>query len=169
MSVQPAPQSRSRPWLWYFVLLIVLSLTAVVIQVWYARGRLLTLDKLLAAQQRWREQGPASYDLKYTFDKAGGKDEYHVEVRGGKVISVTRNGQPVEERLYRYSSMPALLGFAETTCRTKKMPSKASIAPRLRRLPSTIGLLRRFVHGGTVGDRVKLYDAVYAGRWIMKK
>lgn len=158
MSVQPAPQSRSRPWLWYFVLLIVLSLSAVVIQVWYARGRLLTLDKLLAAEQRWREHGPASYDLKYTFDKAGGKDEYHVEVRGGKVISVTRNGQPIEERLYGYSSMPALLGFAEDFMRQDEEKAKqGKYRPyAFGDFHPEMGYLRRFVHGGTVGDRVEI-------------
>jgi hypothetical protein len=150
--------ARSRRWLWFFVPLAVLCVTAVVIQVWYARGRLLTLDKVLAAEQRWREHGPADYNLKYTFDKTGGKDEYRVEVRGGKVVSVVRNGQPLEERLYRHSSMPALLGFAE-----EYMLQDDEAADQGKSRPYAFGdfhpefgYLRRFVHGSNVGDRVEI-------------
>ncbi len=161
MSVEPTsstPRKQSRPWIWYFALLVVLSFTAVVIQVWYARGRLLTLDKLMAAQQKWREHGPPNYDLRYTYDKTGGKDEYHVEVRGGKVVSVTRNGQPVEERLYRYSTVPALFSFAEDYLRQDEEDVKLgkSRPYAFGDFHPELGYLRRFVHGGRAGDRVEI-------------
>ncbi|CAN5238658.1 hypothetical protein BH10PLA2_BH10PLA2_08500 [soil metagenome] len=161
MSVEPtslAPRKRNRPWLWYFVLLIVLSITAVVIQIWYARGRLLTLDKLQVAEQKWREHGPQNYNLNYSYDKSGGKDEYHVEVRGGKVVSVTRNGQPLEERLYRYSSVPALFGFAEDYLRQDQEDMKLGKGRpyAFGDFHPQLGYVRRFVHGGRLGDRVEI-------------
>src|SRR5262249_14350051 len=113
MSVAGDTARRKRPWLWYFVVLGILSVTAASIQFWYAKGRVLTLDKVLAAEEKWKAHGPASYDLKYTTRKGEVTDEYQVEVRKGKVVSLTCNGKPVEERLYRYSTMPALLSFIE--------------------------------------------------------
>ena len=113
---------RNRRWIWFFVTLSVLTLAAIIIQVWYNLGQQLTLQQLHDAQARWKEKGPRDYDLEYTLKKTDGTDRYAVQVRNGKVLSVLRdasggiqetNWQPEEERLYRYRDMPALFGFLE--------------------------------------------------------
>jgi Family of unknown function (DUF6174) len=158
MSVVAASRRPARPWLWYFVILTVLSVVAVTIQVWYARGRVLTLDKVLAAEQLWRTNGPASYDLKYTTRKGDTTDEYHVQVRQGKVVSLTCNGKPVEERLYRYSTMPALFSFIEEFMRQDDEAAKEG-----KRRPYAfgdfnpeMGYLRRFAHGQNASNGVEI-------------
>ncbi len=155
----PHLRRPARPWLWYFVFLTVLSIIAVAIQVWYARGRILTLAKLQAAEKLWQENGPASYDLKYTMTRqALVPDEYHVQVRKGKVVSVTRNGNPVEERLYHYSTMPALFSFIEDYLRLDDEAAKegqhrpyvfGDFNPQL-------GYLRCFVRSVNANDRVEI-------------
>jgi hypothetical protein len=159
MSVVATPRRPARPWLWYFVVLTILSVTAAAIQVWYARGRILTLEKLQVAEQRWRTNGPASYDLNYTTARqAEPPDEFHVQVRKGKVVSVTCNGKPVEERLYRYSSMPALFSFIEDYMRQDDEAAKEG-----KRRPYAygdfhpeLGYVRRFVRSVNAGDRVEI-------------
>jgi hypothetical protein len=105
--------SGSRGWIWFFVILAVLAAAAVGIQIWYNAGQQLTSEKLEAAVAKWSEHGPRDYDIEYTVKKPDITESYKVQVRANKVTSVTRNGEEVEERLYRYSSMPALLGFID--------------------------------------------------------
>lgn len=104
---------RRRNWIWFFALLAVLTVTAISVQVWYNISQQLTPEQLEAAVARWKEKGPHDYEMEYTIRKMDDVETYAVQARKGKVISVTRNGQPVEERLYRYSEMPALFGFIE--------------------------------------------------------
>src|SRR3989442_153667 len=104
---------HSRGWIWFFVVLIILVLIAIPIPVWYNFSQQLTLEQLEAAKAKWREKGPSDYDMEYTFKKLDSTETYVVQVRNRKVISVFRDGQPQEERLYRYADMPALYDFLE--------------------------------------------------------
>ncbi len=108
------PQARRR-WVWFFVVLGCLALVAIIVPIWYNFSHQLTREQLAAARALWQQKGPRSYDMAYA--KKVGKleaiDNFQVEVRDGKVIKVERNGAPVEERLFRYSDMPALFGFVE--------------------------------------------------------
>lgn len=156
-AVGEAPR-RKRPWLWYFVILGVLSVTAASIQFWYAKGRVLTLEKVLAAEEKWRAHGPASYDLKYTTRKGDTTEDFHAEVRKGKVISLTRNGNPVEERLQHYSTMPALLSFIEEFLRQDDEAAKEG-----KRRPYAFGdfhpetgYVRRFAHGQNAANGIEI-------------
>ena len=150
MSVVPAPRRPARPWLWYFVLLTLLSIVAVSIQVWFARGRVLTMEKVLAAEQLWRTNGPASYDLNYTTRRGNlPVDTFQVQVRNGKAVSVLCNGKPIEERLNRYWTMPALFSFIEDYMRMDDEAAKEG-----KRRPYAFGAfnpetgyLLRFAHG----------------------
>lgn len=158
MSAVPTPRGRARPWLWYFVLLTVLSVVAVSIQLWYARGRVLTMEKVLAAEQLWRANGPASYDLNYTTRKGDVTDTYQVQVRKGKAVSVLCNGKPVEERLNRYSTMPALLSFIEDYMRMDDEAAKEG-----KRRPYAfgdfnpeMGYVRRFAHGQNAVNGIEI-------------
>jgi hypothetical protein len=158
MSVVGEAGRRRKPWVWYFVVLGILSVTAASIQFWYARGRVLTLEKVLAAEEKWRAHGPASYDLNYTTRKGDTTDDYHVEVRQGKVVALTCNDKPVEERLYRYSSMPALLSFIEEFMRQDDEAAKEG-----KRRPYAfgdfhpdLGYVRRFAHGQNAANGIEI-------------
>jgi hypothetical protein len=158
MSVIGEGRPRRRPWIWYFVVLGVLTVAGASIQFWYAKGRVLTLEKVLAAEEKWRAHGPASYDLKYTTRKGDTTDEYQVAVRKGQVTSLTCNGKPVEERLYRYSTMPQLLSFIEEFMRQDDEAAKEG-----KRRPYAfgdfhpeLGYVRRFAHGQNAANGIEI-------------
>ena len=50
----------------------------------------LTLEALEAARTKWRQTGITNYEL--TYDMAGGT--YNVRVRAGRVMTLTRDGEP---------------------------------------------------------------------------
>src|SRR4029077_9572557 len=104
---------RNRGWIWFFVILGCLTIVAITVQVWFNAQQQLTPELLGQARRSWNERGPHDYDLEYQFKKDDSTDKYQVEVRGGKVVLATRNGQVEEERLYRYADMRALFRFIE--------------------------------------------------------
>lgn len=120
----PPPRRRSRAWVWFFLLLVALTLGAVVIEVWYNFSQQLTPVQLSAARALWKQNGPADYDLDYTLATIETSDHYVVQVRGGKVVAASRNGQPLEERLWRYQSMPALFDFVEDFLERDQQPGQ---------------------------------------------
>jgi Family of unknown function (DUF6174) len=108
-------RQHPRKWIWFFVLLAVLASAAIIISVRFQTAQQLSPEKLAAARARWTSDGPASYDMKYKIQRLDSAEEsYEVEVRNGKAISVKREGKPLEERLFRYSTMPALFDFIAT-------------------------------------------------------
>jgi hypothetical protein len=109
-------QASSRPgraWVWFFVVLGALALTAIVIQIWYNWSHQLNADQLAEAEAVWKEKGPRNYDMEYTVRKIDGTEVYAVKVRNGKVMSVLRDSRPVEQRLYHYSDMMGLFDIIE--------------------------------------------------------
>lgn len=91
------PKKPTAPWrsyVWYFLALAVLGAAAVIIPIIANIMQQLTPDKFAEARARWKQQGPASYDLRYIeridSDEAG--DEYQVKVRDGEVVSLRVNG-----------------------------------------------------------------------------
>jgi hypothetical protein len=102
---------RNRVWIWFFVALAVLTVLLIGIQIGYRWSHQLTLAQLEEAQTRWKQNGPRNYEMEYTVKRGDNMDVYEVRVRDGLVISLTLNGQPVEARFNRYSTMPALFGF----------------------------------------------------------
>ncbi len=108
----PSNAIPSRRWIWFFAVLAVLTIAAIVLEFRSARGQLLTPELLAQARALWHEKGPADYDMTYTIKRGDEPPEtYEVKVRQQKVVSVERNGSAEEERLYRYSGMPALFSF----------------------------------------------------------
>jgi len=99
--------------MWFFGLLVLLTIVAISIQVWYNLGQQLTSQKLEGARELWKRGGLRDYDMEYTIKKIDGSETYNVQVRQGKVVSASRDGHPEETRLYRYRDMPALFGFLE--------------------------------------------------------
>jgi uncharacterized protein DUF6174 len=79
------------------------------------RGQLPIMQpaELKAAEQRWRDRGPASYtmDLEGSFDIKG---HMHVEVRNGEVTAMSLDGRPSPPRIWNLWSANGLFDFIET-------------------------------------------------------
>jgi hypothetical protein len=117
------PPGGRRAWVWYFVLLAVLTVTSITVLIRFNLGQQLTLAKLAEARARWETNGPKSYDI--ALQKRGTIEEIQrVEVRDGKVVWAIVNGRPLEPRLYAYSDMPALFDFIEDFLKLDSEPGK---------------------------------------------
>jgi hypothetical protein len=114
---------QNRGWIWYFVVLGLLTAVAVGVLLTFNLQQQLKPEQVEAARRLWDAKGPANYDMVYT-QKGNAPGKFRVQVRNKKPISVIRDGQPLEERLYRYSDMPALFGFIEDSLRTDAEPGK---------------------------------------------
>ena len=110
----PVLRTKSgRGWKLFFLFLGLMTLTGIGVQIWYNSRQQLTEAQLVQARKLWQEKGPRDYDMSYTIHRIETRDDYTVQVRGGKVVSVKRNDFPLEERLFHYHSMSALFGFME--------------------------------------------------------
>src|SRR5207245_5533881 len=87
------PRHSSRGWVWFFIILAVLTVTAITVEVWFNAQQQLTPETLAEARKKWEERGPRDYDMDYTFKKMDSTDVYSVQVRGGKGTAVACNGQ----------------------------------------------------------------------------
>ena len=109
-----------RGWIWFLVVVGILGGAAGTISMVYNLRQQLSLEKFQAAQKRWEEKGPKDYLMEYT--KQGNvSGTFRVVVRGGKVESATMRpvgapedqARPLEERLFIYHNMPALMSDIE--------------------------------------------------------
>ncbi len=115
----PPPQQSYR-WVWYFVVLVILTVAACTILVWYNLRQQLKKDDLQKARDQWKRNRPVNYDLHYT-KRGSASGTFDVEVRDGKVTSVTLDGRPITQndkpldpsRYSRYD-MTALMDDIET-------------------------------------------------------
>jgi hypothetical protein len=112
-----AVTKNPRGWKWFFAILALLTMAAIVGLIAYNESQQLRLEQFEAYHALWQKNKPASYTLAYEdkFTSQSGemlKNEYLVEVRKGKVTEVLVNGIPKTERL-EYHDMDALLGFIE--------------------------------------------------------
>jgi hypothetical protein len=112
-AIQESKNNRSRAWIWYFVVLALLTITAISILVWYNPTVPLTPALLAEAKAKWKAHGPRDYDIDM-LKKVESTERFHVQVRNGDAVSVLMNGNiALEPRLYPYYTMPALLGYIE--------------------------------------------------------
>jgi Family of unknown function (DUF6174) len=114
---------RNRGWIWYFVILGVLTVAAVGVLVTFNVQQQLKPEQVEAARRLWEAKGPADYDMTYT-QKGSAPGNFRVQVRNKKPVSVIRDGEALEERFYRYSDMPALFGFIDDFLRLDAEPGK---------------------------------------------
>jgi hypothetical protein len=94
--------ARNRRWVWFFVILAILGIGAIVINLVYNVLQQLRPQELASARALWNEKAPTDYDLDYVVkdENATGSAEpmqleverISVHVRGGHVRSATRNG-----------------------------------------------------------------------------
>jgi hypothetical protein len=112
-------------WIWFFVVLALLTAAAISIQIWYNPTVPLTPALLAEAQAKWKEHGPKDYDMDYTIKKMDSTEHFQVRVRNGEAVSVIMNERlPLESRHYPYHTMPALFGFIEDFMEQDRQPGQ---------------------------------------------
>jgi hypothetical protein len=126
-SLRPA---KSRRWVWYFVVLGILTVLAVGIQVGYNLRQQLKLEQVEAARALWQEKQPRDYQFRWT-KKAATPETFIVWVRNGRVVAaVMKPGEtvpdekatPLPPRLYSSYDVPALFDFLDDFLRMDAQP-----------------------------------------------
>ena len=102
---------RSKRWIGFFIVLSLLAITAIVVPLVYNLSIQLRPEQLAEAQQRWKENKPADYDLEYLVksDDEGSETReirYLVQVRAGRVVLIMEG----DEVLYLEPSLAAVMG-----------------------------------------------------------
>ena len=97
MSSVRSAKPVSRRWVWYFIVLALMSATAIILPIVYNSSIQLRPAELASAHKRWIANGPRDYDLQYqekiTENGESSDSEWYVKVRGGKVTEVTCDGE----------------------------------------------------------------------------
>ncbi len=89
------PVRRSRGWVWFFVILAVLTIAATAFLWIYNVGQQLTPERLAAARKLWDQKRPADYDLTWT-KEGSASGTFMVFVRQGAVRAVLMKEEAVE-------------------------------------------------------------------------
>ncbi|HZT79089.1 MAG TPA: DUF6174 domain-containing protein [Gemmataceae bacterium] len=126
---------RNRRWIWFFVVLFGLAAAGITWEVVYNLRQQLTPEQVAAARERWRANGPRDYTLEYSVKRDTGPDlagtvpeRYTVEVRGGKVQSVTwPNGRPLRREDYDFDSMDSLLDYVARRVQEDREPGRPRV------------------------------------------
>jgi hypothetical protein len=112
-------RSPSRRWIWFFLVLALLSAVAIVVPIVYNLSIQLRPEQLAEARRLWQENGPDNYDLEYLvkYMKHGssvpGEPEYLVQVRAGRVVLVVESGEVVYlDRGLAVAAGPAVLALS---------------------------------------------------------
>ncbi len=94
----------------------------------------LTPAALAAAEERWEQHGPASYDLDLTLE-GNRPGTVHVEVRDGQVTRMTRDGvEPKQQRTWAVWSVPGQFETIEQELEKTGDPAAGFQAPAGSRL-----------------------------------
>jgi hypothetical protein len=75
---------RSYRWVWVFVVLAVLGLTAMIVQIRYNLSQQLRPEQLAAARRLWQERGPRDYRLQFLQRGSSQPTAYVIWVRNGE-------------------------------------------------------------------------------------
>ncbi len=118
----PTASRKPRQWIWYFVVLGLLAVTAIVTLVSFNLRQQLKPEQLEAARLLWKEKQPRDYDLQWTKKSGGSTATFQVWVRHGRVQGVVmKQGDapekataiPLPPRLYADYDMTALFDDIE--------------------------------------------------------
>jgi hypothetical protein len=133
---------RSRGWVAFFVILVGLAVTGVVLPILYNLGQQLRPEQLSAAKARWEAEGPADYDLTYTikYDRETQAERHVVVVRQGRVVWASCEGEVVQVS----PALGALLGVTAGGT-THGGRDVAAIFARLEELLGEEGSRRNFL------------------------
>jgi hypothetical protein len=166
-----APREKSLAWIWFFVFVLAASVGVAGFMIWFNLRLQLTREQLEDAIRRWKVHGPRDYVMT-VYKRIGdtNADTIVARVRGGKVLEVRLNGEPLRnqetderfpaghERL-QYYTMDHLLReierFLELDERAKRKTYNVAL------FDEQTGALRRYVRSvpGTrehVEEEVKL-------------
>src|SRR5437764_1172920 len=88
LTPQPKTPARPRSWIGFFVVLGLLAVVGVALPILYNLNQQLDARDLARAEERWREAGPADYDLTFMirYDREELAERHVVLVRGGKAV-----------------------------------------------------------------------------------
>ena len=124
------PPHRHYGWVWYFAVLAVLTVAAISILIWYNLRQQLKPEQLAEAKALWKKNRPSNYDLTYT-KKGSATGTFALEVRNGKVVSVTLDGRPItrddrplDPSLYSRYDMTGLLDDIDQFSRLDAEPGR---------------------------------------------
>jgi hypothetical protein len=144
----PAPDRTWRIAKWSTIAAVVM---AAIVAVPYLRGRTepVTRERLAAARERWRSANVANYhmDLETTGAQTG---LYHVSVRDGQLITLTRNGQSMNPAEGEYWTVDGWFQAIEEDIDNAEMPKGDDDATRCQywlrvRYHATLGYPVRYI------------------------
>jgi hypothetical protein len=84
-------------------------------------GEPLTLERLQAAQERWKQRRAADYDLRVEV-RGAQKGDHEIQVRGGKVVRMTTGGFDVPQNAWTYWSVDGMLQFLQMELQNAERP-----------------------------------------------
>ncbi|MGL4555689.1 MAG: hypothetical protein ACRC33_31360 [Gemmataceae bacterium] len=103
------PRRNNYGWLGFFAVLTALSVTAVTLPIVYNLGQQLRPEQLDEARLRWREHGPADYDLTFNvrYDREPTRDRHVIRVRDRRLVVALCEG----EVLYASPALGGAIGL----------------------------------------------------------
>ncbi|MFL5241517.1 MAG: DUF6174 domain-containing protein [Gemmataceae bacterium] len=113
---------RKSGWIWFFLFLAVTGSLAIAIPLVYNVQQQLRPEQLSAARRLWQEKAPANYDLEYQVRRQFATDSedhlpdlerFRLEVRGGEIISIKKDGEPLPPSEGSHHSVDALFDLME--------------------------------------------------------
>jgi hypothetical protein len=99
-SAAMAAGRRSQVWVWFFIVLAVLTLLWLGGLWWRSEQLRLTPERLVQARALWDQKRPRNYNLtytKYVGTSGDHPDTIWVQVHNGKADQVTLNGRPITQ------------------------------------------------------------------------
>ena len=114
---------RNRYWIWFFVLVGLLTVGAIAILLLYNLNQQLKPEPVAAARQRWDKNGLANYDLFYKINRqdlnGSVEEDFVIQVRHGRVVFGTFRTSPqykevpLKTRLYSLHNVPAFFDYLD--------------------------------------------------------
>jgi hypothetical protein len=159
------PRKKNRLWVWFFVFIVIATVSLAGFMIWFNLRLQLKPEQLAAAQERWKQHGPADYLMTYTkkLGDSDHEDTFVVKVRARRVVEVRMNGEPlrdsegvpiVDERL-QYHSMDRLLRDIERFLELDAKEGKKNYNVAV--FDEQSGALERYVHRVThTRERVEI-------------
>jgi len=118
-----------------FGLVALVTVPVVYILTHPGAGEPLTEERLAAAEALWKEKGPKSYAL--DIDVRG--LHHHLEVKDGKVVSMTTDGKDADKRFYDYWSVEGMFQQLSEELSNLQHPETFGVTD-----PSEVTLLAKF-------------------------
>jgi hypothetical protein len=117
--------ARSYGWLWFFIILAVLTVALISSLVIFNLRQQLKPKDIEEARECWQQHGPRDYDLDYLVTKPESSPEhFHVRVRDGKTVFASLNDLPLAPAQLRYYGMIAMFDDLENFLELDAQPGR---------------------------------------------